>query len=113
VADRLEQPAVIEPVHPFEGGVLNRLERAPRPAPIDHLRLEQADHRLGQSIIVAVADAADGGFDARLGEALGVADAHVLRSAVGMADQAAAGEGAALVQGLLQSIEHEVRPSRA
>lgn len=50
VADRFEQPAVIEPIDPFEGGVFHRLEGSPRPAPMDHLCLEQADHRLGESI---------------------------------------------------------------
>ena len=80
---------------------------------MDHLGLEQADDRLGESIIVRFPDAADGGFDSCLGEALGVADADVLRPAVGMADETAAGEGAALVQSLLQGIEHEVRPGRA
>lgn len=80
---------------------------------MNHLRLEQADHRLDQSVIVGIPDAAHGRFDARRGEALGVADAHVLRSAVGMADEAAAGQGAALVQGLIQGIEYEVHPHRS
>ncbi len=31
------------------------------PASMDDLRLEQADHRLGESVIVRVADTADGG----------------------------------------------------
>lgn len=34
VADRLEQAVVIEPVDPFEGGILGCLEAAPRNAPI-------------------------------------------------------------------------------
>ena len=64
-------------------------------------------------MIVRVADGTDGGFDICLGETLGIADTDVLRPAVGMADETSAGEGAALVQGLLQGSEHEVRPDRA
>ena len=78
VADRLEEAAVVEPVHPFEGGELDGVQRAPGPAAADDLGPEQADDALGQSIVVAVADAADRGLDAGLGQALGVADRDVL-----------------------------------
>ena len=49
------------------------------PAALDHLGLVEAVDRLGEGVVVAVADAADRGLDACLGEALGVADADVLR----------------------------------
>ena len=39
---------------------------------MDDLGLVETVDRFGQSIVVAVADAADGGFKAGLGEALGV-----------------------------------------
>ena len=58
---------MIEPIDPFEGGKLDGFETAPRPAPMDHLGLEQPVDRLGQGIVVAVADTADGGLDAGLG----------------------------------------------
>ncbi len=80
---------------------------------MDDLGLEQSDHGLGESIFVRATDAADGGFDARFSKAPGVSDAHVLRSAVGVADKTAACEGVALMQSLLQGIEDEVRPRRA
>jgi len=41
---------------------------------------------LCEGVIVAVADTANGGFNASLCQALGVADADVLRSAVAMVD---------------------------
>ena len=41
VADRLEQPLMVEPMNPGERGVLDRLEVAPRPAPVDQLGLVQ------------------------------------------------------------------------
>ena len=69
---------MVEPIDPFEGGELDRLDAAPGAAPADHLGLEQADDRLGESIVVAVADAADGRLDAGGGQALGVADREVL-----------------------------------
>lgn len=108
VADRLEQSPVVEPAHPFEGGELHGLEAPPWAAAVDHLGLEQADHRFGQRVVVAVADTAHGGLDTGHGEARGVANAHVLGPAVGMADVTAAGRRAALVQRLLQGIEHEI-----
>jgi hypothetical protein len=49
---------------------------------VDDLGLEQADHHLGEGVVVGIADAADRGFDAGLGEALGVANADVLAAAV-------------------------------
>jgi hypothetical protein len=107
IPDGFEQAAGVEPVDPFEGGELDGLERPPRPPPMDHLSLEQAVDRLGQSIVVAVADAADGWLDTGLGEPLGVAQSKVLRAPVAGMHEAAALEGTALVQGLLQSVEHE------
>jgi hypothetical protein len=55
---------------------------------MDHLGLVESVDRLGKSIIVAIADVVDGGLDPGLREALGVADADVLRSAVRMMHQA-------------------------
>src|SRR5688500_14528422 len=74
VADRLEQTTMVEPVDPREGGELDSLHTAPGPAPADQLSLEQAVDRLGEGVVVRVADAADGGRDAGLGQALGVLD---------------------------------------
>jgi hypothetical protein len=47
---------------------------------MDDLGFVVAIDRLGESVVVAVTDAADGGFDARLGPALCVGDA-ALRAA--------------------------------
>src|SRR3712207_8686367 len=60
VADRLEETAVVEPVHPLEGGELDGFQRLPGPEPSDHLGLEQANDALGQRVVVGIADAADG-----------------------------------------------------
>ena len=78
IADGLEEASVVEPIHPFEGSELPCLGMAPGAAPADHLSLEQADDRLGESIVEAVADAADRGLDAGVGQPLGVADRDIL-----------------------------------
>ena len=116
VADRLEQAAVVEPVDPFERGVLDGFERAPRPAPMDHLGFVEAVDRLGERVVVAVADAADRRHETGLGQALGVLDRDVLHAAIGVVHEAAAGDGFAIMQRLLQRIEHEAgmrRPRHA
>ena len=69
---------MVEPVHPFQGSELDGFQISPWPAPADDLGLVEAVDRLGQGVVVAVADAADRGLDARIGEALGVADRDVL-----------------------------------
>ena len=47
VPDGFEEPAVVEPVHIFEGGVLDLIEVAPWSPRVDEFGLLQADHRLG------------------------------------------------------------------
>jgi hypothetical protein len=49
---------------------------------MDDFGLVETVDRFGQGIVVAVADAAHGGFRASLGEALGVFDRYVLRAAI-------------------------------
>jgi hypothetical protein len=43
----------------------------------DDLGLVEADHALGESVVVRVAAAPDRGLDAGLGQALGVADREI------------------------------------
>ena len=77
IPNRLEEPLGIEPIDPFERCKLHVLQRAPRAAAPNHLRLEEPDDRLGQGIVIRIADAADRRFDAGLGQALGVANREV------------------------------------
>ena len=49
VPDRLEDPAVVEPVDPLEGCELHCFEAPPRTAGSNHLGLLQPDDGLGQS----------------------------------------------------------------
>ena len=59
VADGLQQPTMVEPVDPFERGIFDCFEAAPWSTPVDHLSLVKAIDRLGQSVVIAIADAAD------------------------------------------------------
>jgi transposase len=113
VADGLEQTPVVEPVNPFEGGELDGLDGAPRPAPMDHLDFEEADDGFSKGIVVRIADTADRRFDVRLGEALGAFDRDVFDSSIARVDEAGSPDGLPFMENLLQGIEHEVGPGRA
>lgn len=78
VADGLQQPPIVEPVHPFQGRELDGLEAAPWSAPMDHLGLVKAVDGFGESIVIGIADAPDRGLDAGFGQALGVFDRDIL-----------------------------------
>ena len=74
VADRLEQSSVIEPLNPVQRGELDWLKTAPGSASAYDFGLVKPDYGLGQRIVVGVANAAHRGFDAGLGESLGVSN---------------------------------------
>src|SRR5690606_17986360 len=57
---------------------------APGAAGLDEFGLVEPVDRLGQGVVVGVPDGPDGGGDAGLGQALGVADGYVLGPAVGV-----------------------------
>ena len=54
IADGFEQTAVIEPVHPFQGGEFDGFQSAPWPAAPDHLGLVEAVDGFGQSVVIGV-----------------------------------------------------------
>jgi hypothetical protein len=56
-------------VDPVEGRPLDGFLTLPRAASPDDLGLVEADDRLGEGVVVAVADAPDGALDAGGGEA--------------------------------------------
>ena len=59
VADRFEQPVVVEPVHPFQGGYLDVCRSVPGALVLDHFGLVQADYRLSQGVVVTVTTTAN------------------------------------------------------
>src|ERR1700681_1372546 len=70
VADGFQQPAIVEPIDPFQRCELDGVERPPRPAPMDDLGFGETVDGLGQSIVVAVAHAAHRRFDTGVGQTL-------------------------------------------
>jgi hypothetical protein len=78
VAEGLQEPPVIGPVDPSEGGIFELLQAAPRPLCLDQLRLEQAGELFGQRVAVGVADAARRCLDSGRGQPISVADGQVL-----------------------------------
>ncbi len=78
VADRLQKASVVEPIDPFERREFDGLQRFPRSAPTDDLGLVKAVDGFGERVVVAIADTADGWFDASLHQALGVFDRDIL-----------------------------------
>ena len=98
---------MVEPVNPGQRVELDGLEGSPRPPTMDDLGLAEAVDRLGECVVMAVTDAADRELDAGLSQPFGVANAHILRTAVAMVHQAAAMGGTSLVKGLLQRIQHK------
>ena len=75
VADRLQQPPMIEPIDPVEARELDGLEMPPRSEVTNHLGFEEADDRLG----LRIASAADGGRDPRVGKAVCSASRDIAR----------------------------------
>jgi len=70
---------------------------------VDDLRLEEPVDRLGKSVVIAVAHAADRGLDACISEAFGVFDRQILASAVAVVNQPHALDRAAFMDSLFAS----------
>ena len=112
------QPAVVVPVDPAGGGVLDVGEGLVRPAVEDRggdaLGLEQADDALHEAVVVGVADGPDRGGDAFESQMLGEPDRRVLRSGVVMMNQLARAYGVpvpvTVPQGDPQRSEDQVGP---
>ena len=113
IANGLEEAAVVEPVHPFECGEFHGFCVPPRATTVDDLGLEQAVDSFGEGIVVGIADAADGRFDAGLHQALGVFDRDILAAPVAVMDETAATYRASVVKSLFQGIEDETGMRRA
>ena len=72
VTDGLQESPVVEPVYPFQRRELDGFERAPSCSSMDELGLIEAIDRLGESVVVGIADAANRRLDAGLRQALGI-----------------------------------------
>ena len=76
VVEVLVQPLRVEPVDPREGGQLDVVDVAPRPlsGSSDELALVGGVDRLGQRVVVRVADASDGRNGSEFVEVLAIAN---------------------------------------
>ena len=63
---------MVEPPDPFQGRELDILMAAPGSAAPNHLRLEEADYRLGQCVVIRVTPTSNRGLDSFLGQAFGL-----------------------------------------
>ena len=76
--DRLEEEAVVDPVHPFERGEFHHFCVPPRATTVDYLGLELAVDGFREGIVIGIADAAERRLHARLSQTLSVFDRDVL-----------------------------------
>ena len=74
VSDGRKETPVVEPVNPLERGVFDGFKGSPWTSAMDDFGLVKTIDRLGQSIVIAIADAADRGFDTGLRKTLCVLD---------------------------------------
>ncbi len=105
--DGLQKAAVVEPVDPFQGCEFNHFEAAPRSLPMDDLGLVRTVDRFGEGAVVAVANTADRGLDARLRQPYGMSNGYILRAAVGMMNQPATFDGPPIMKRSVEGIEDE------
>lgn len=72
---------------------------------MDEFGLVETVDGFGQGVVIGIADAADGGFDASLEQALVVLDGHILTAPVRVVNQPGFANWSALTQGLFESIQ--------
>ena len=78
VANRSQEPLLVEPGHPVESGELDIVDSLPRAVLSNDLGLVQADHRFGQRVVIGIAPASNRGLDPVFGEPLRVSDRQIL-----------------------------------
>src|SRR5690606_33206891 len=113
VSYRLKKPPVVEPRYPFQRCKLDGLKVTPRSSPMEHLGLVKTVDCFGEGRVVSVADASDRWLNACLRQPLGIANGHILRTAVGMMNQSAAVTGPSVMKRLIEGIKDKARMCRA
>ena len=71
VAHGLQEPSVVEPIHPFQGRELDDLELRHGPRPWITFSLVETVDGFGESIVIGISDAADRRLDTSFGQASG------------------------------------------
>ena len=109
VADGFQQPAMVEPVHPFKGSELHGFKASPRSSSMNDLGFIESVDALSQSVVVGIANTTNRRLDAGFRQPFRVLDRDILAAAIGVMDESCALNGPTLMQGLLQGIEDEPR----
>ena len=99
---------MVEPIDPAEGGHFQILHVTPRTLAMNEFGFVETVNRFGEGVVVAVTDAADRRFDASFGQTISVANGQILPAAVRVTNQSSFLNGASIMQGLFQCIEHKV-----
>ena len=107
VSDRAGQATIVLPIDPFLGFPFDFAHRFPQADPVDDLGFEQACDTLGQCAVIGNTDGFDRKIDFIGGQSLGIFDRQVLRSMVGMADEAFVIRSFSLPDRLILSFEGE------
>ena len=97
-SDRFEQPAVIEPIDPFQGGEFDGFEVASWAASMDHLGFVETVDRLGQGVVGAVSDAADRRVQNSLDQPFGIFDRQKLNTPIAVMNQTVAPSRSTIVE---------------
>src|SRR5712671_4767096 len=92
VTDLTVKAGSVVPGDPLDDRPLELRLGAPRSMQGNEFGLECPVQRLGHGVVVGIPDAADRGCDARLGQALAVAEAGVLAASVAMVHQTGRGD---------------------
>ncbi|MBP2449669.1 hypothetical protein JOH51_007177 [Rhizobium leguminosarum] len=74
---------------------------------MDDLGLVRTVDRFGESVVVGISDASDGGLDPDLCQSFRILDGHVLNASIRMMNKTAAVDGSPIVESLFQGIEYE------
>lgn len=101
---------MVDPVDPLEGGVLDLVDVPPGSAAPDDFGLVQPVDGFGESIVVCVADAADGSIDAGFRQSLGVPDREVLHPSIVVMDEI--GDVRPGVERLFEGVERQIASER-
>src|SRR5581483_12023541 len=90
--DPMRKAGAVVPVDPLDDGDLELVAGAPGAVELDQLGFEGSVQRLGHGVVVAVPDGADGGRDAGLDQAVGVAETRVLTACIRVVCEITEGE---------------------
>ena len=103
---------MVEPLDPFQRRQFHCPQVSPKTAAAKSLGHVQPNDRLPERVVIAVADAPDGGLDPGLGQPLSLSDRKALHTTVTVVKQLLSRLHAAVLQHLLKRIQGWVGAQR-